>query len=128
MGERADGGGDGQSRIRTGAIWRSSPGKRGARLHAALVARPGSCVRRLGSDRAGEMQFRRLLHNRSVTDAEMSRHAGGLTGQRAAGRHVVVVQDTSELILGTRRSRQPYGPVAKGNAAGWLLAAGLAGT
>ncbi|MGY4424176.1 hypothetical protein ACVWY2_006625 [Bradyrhizobium sp. JR6.1] len=100
--------------------------KRGARLHAALVARPGSCIRRLGEDRAGEMQFRRLLHNPSVTAAEMSRHAGDLTGQRAAGRHVVVAQDTSELILGGRRSRQCYGPVAKGNAAGLLLHVALA--
>jgi hypothetical protein len=95
-------------------------------LHAALVARPGSCIRRLGNDRAGEMQFRRLLHNPSVTAAEMSRHAAGLTGQRVTGRHVVVVQDTSELILGSRRSRPHYGPVAKGNAAGVLLHAALA--
>jgi hypothetical protein len=72
------------------------------------------------------MQFRRLLHNRSVTDAEMSRHAGNLTGQRAAGRHIVVVQDTSELILGSQRSRPHYGQVAKGNAAGLLLHAALA--
>jgi hypothetical protein len=72
------------------------------------------------------MQFRRLLYNRSVTDAEMSLHAGGLTGQRAAGRHVVVVQDTSELILGSRWSRPHYGPVAKGNVAGLLLHAALA--
>lgn len=95
-------------------------------MHAALVARPGSCVRRLGGDRAGEMQFRRLLHNRSVTATEMSLHAGRMTGQRAAGRHVVVVQDTSELILGSRRSRLHYGPVAKGNVAGLLLHAALA--
>jgi hypothetical protein len=100
--------------------------KGGARLHAALVARPGSCVRRLGGDRAGEMQFRWLLHNPSVTAAEMSLHAGSLTGQRATGRHIVVVQDTSELILGSRRSRQHYGAVAKGNAAGLLLHAALA--
>jgi hypothetical protein len=72
------------------------------------------------------MQFHRLLRNRSVTAEEMSRHAGALTGQRAAGRHVVVVQDTSELILGSRRARPGYGPVAKGNAAGLLLHASLA--
>jgi hypothetical protein len=72
------------------------------------------------------MQFHRLLHNRSVTAAEMSQHAGALTGQRTAGRHIVVVQDTSELILGSRRSRQHYGAVAKGNAAGLLLHAALA--
>jgi hypothetical protein len=72
------------------------------------------------------MQFRRLLYNRSVTDTEMSLHAGESTGRRAAGRHVVVAQDTSELILGSRRSRQHYGAVAKGNAAGLLLHASLA--
>jgi hypothetical protein len=72
------------------------------------------------------MQFRRFLYNKSVTDEEMSRHAGDLTGRRAAGRHVVVVQDTSELVLGGRRSREAYGPVAKGNAAGLLLHAALA--
>lgn len=72
------------------------------------------------------MQFRRLLHNRSVTDTEMSLHAGELTGRRVARRHVVVVQDTSELKLGSRRSHRHYGPVAKGNAAGLLLHASLA--
>ena len=56
----------------------------------------------------------------------MSEHAGSLTGQRAAGRHIIVAQDTSELILGSRRSRPRYGAVAKGNAAGLLLHAGLA--
>ena len=45
----------------------------------------------------------------------------GLTGQRAAGRHVVAMQDTSELVLGSRRARASYGPVGKGNAAGLLL-------
>jgi hypothetical protein len=87
----------------------------------ALVARPGCCIRRLGGKRAGEMQFRRLLHNRSVTAAEMSQHAGALTGQRVADRHVVVVQDTSELVLGSRRTRPGYGAVAEGKAAGLLL-------
>ena len=72
------------------------------------------------------MQFHRLLHNRSVTAAEISQHAGSLTGQRAAGRHIVVAQDTSELILGSRRARPHYGSVAKGNAAGLLLHAALA--
>lgn len=67
------------------------------------------------------MQFHRFLHNPAVTTAEMSLHAGKLTGERAAGRHVVVIQDTSELNLGSRRERPDFGPVAKGNAAGLLL-------
>lgn len=67
------------------------------------------------------MRFRRFLHNSSVTAAEMSQQAGELTAQRVAGRHVVTVQDTSELVLGSRRSRPGYGAVGKGNAAGLLL-------
>jgi len=91
-------------------------------LHAALVAQPGSCIRRLGGTRAGEMQFTRLLRNRSVTVQEMSRHAGELTGRRVAGRDVVAVQDTSELVLGGRRARQAgYGPVGKGGVVSGLL-------
>jgi hypothetical protein len=67
------------------------------------------------------MQFRRLLHNRAVTAAEMSLHAGQRTGERAAGRHIVAVQDTSELVLGSRQTRPGYGAVGKGMAAGLLL-------
>ncbi|RWH98631.1 MAG: IS4 family transposase, partial [Mesorhizobium sp.] len=67
------------------------------------------------------MQFTRFLRNRSVSAAEMSRHAGEQTGGRAAGRHVVAVQDSSELALGSRRARAGYGPVGNGNAAGLLL-------
>jgi hypothetical protein len=67
------------------------------------------------------MRFRRFLHNGAVTAAEMSDHAGGLTGMRVAGRHVVAIQDTSELVLAPRRGRERYGRVAKGRAAGLLL-------
>lgn len=91
-------------------------------MHAALVARPGSCIRRLGGTRAREMQFTRFLRNGSVTAGEMSRHAGEQTWRRVAGREVVAIQDTSELVLGGRRSRAAgYGPVGKGGALGGLL-------
>lgn len=115
------GGGD-DGGIWAGAVWRPPPGKRGACLHAALVARPGSCIRRLGGTRAREIRFTRFLRNGSVTAAEMSRHAGALTAQRVAGREVVAIQDTSELVLGGRRARaNGFGPVGKGGALGGLL-------
>jgi hypothetical protein len=91
-------------------------------LHAALVARPGSCVRRLAGTRAREIQFTRFLRNASVTGAEMAAHAGERTGARAAGRDVVVIQDTSELSLGGRRAKaNGYGPIGKGGALRGLL-------
>src|SRR6185437_13844080 len=81
-----------------GAVWRPPPAKRGACLHEALVARPGSCIRRLGGTRSREMRFTRFLRNAAVTADEMSRHAGALTAERVAGREVVAIQDTSELV------------------------------
>jgi hypothetical protein len=97
-------------------------------LHAALVARPGSCIRRLGGSRAQEMRFRRLLHNASVTPEEMVCHAVRRTAAGVVDRDIVVVQDTSELALGGRRARaNGFGPVGKGGAVrGLLLHAGLA--
>lgn len=68
------------------------------------------------------MQFTRFLRNRSVTSSEMSRHAGSLTGRRVAGRDVVAIQDTSELVLGGRRAgKAGYGIVGKGGATRGLL-------
>jgi hypothetical protein len=97
-------------------------------LHAALVARPCSCIRRLGGTRAREIQFTRLLRNASVTAVEMAAHAAERTAARVAGRDVVVIQDTSELALGGRRIKaNGYGPVGKGgNLRGLLLHAVLA--
>lgn len=91
-------------------------------MHAALVERPGSCIRRLGGRRSREMQFTRFLRNPSVTTEEMVGHAVKLTAERVAGRDIVVAQDTSELALGGRRARaNGYGPVGKGGALGGLL-------
>jgi Transposase DDE domain len=97
-------------------------------LHAALVARPCSCIRRLAGTRAREIQFTRFLRNRSVSAAEIACHAAERTGARAAGRDVVVIQDTSELAVGGRRAKKNgYGPVGKGgNLRGLLLHAVLA--
>jgi len=58
----------------------------------------------------------------------MACHAAERTGARAAGRDVVVIQDTSELALGGQRAKKNgYGPVGKGgNLRGLLLHAVLA--
>ena len=91
-------------------------------MHAALVARPGSCIRRLAGTRAREIQFTRFLRNGSVTATAMAAHAADRTAARAAGRDVVVIQDTSELALGGRRAKaNGYGPVGKGGALRGLL-------
>ncbi len=68
------------------------------------------------------MQFTRFLRNPAVTASEMAVHAAERTATRAADRDVVVIQDSSELVLGGRRARaNGYGPVGKGGALGGLL-------
>jgi hypothetical protein len=98
-------------------------------LHAALVARPGSCIRQLARrDRAREIQFTRFLRNDAVTAEEIAAQAAERTAGCARGRDVVVAQDTSELSLGGRRAKaNGYGPIGKGGALrGLLLHAALA--
>jgi Transposase DDE domain len=116
------GGVDDGEDVWVGTVRRPPPGKRGALLHAALVGRPCACIRRLGGQRKREMQFTRFLRNRSVTAAEMTAFAGDGTAGRVAGREVVAIQDTTELILGGRRVRaNGYGPVGKGGQLGGVL-------
>lgn len=92
-------------------------------MHAALVARPGSCIRQLARrSRAREIQFTRFLRNDAVTAEEIAAHAAERTASRAAGHDVVVVQDTSELALGSRQAKaNGYGPIGKGGALRGLL-------
>jgi hypothetical protein len=88
----------------------------------ALVARPGSCIRRLGGSRKREMQFTRFLRNPAVTASGISSHAAAGTASRVAGREVVAIHDTSEVALGGRRARaNGYGPLGKGGAVRGLL-------
>jgi hypothetical protein len=68
------------------------------------------------------MQFTRFLRNAAVSVAEMSSHAAGETARRVAGREVVAIQDTSELMVGGRRGRENgFGPVGRGGAVRGLL-------
>lgn len=58
----------------------------------------------------------------------MASHASSRTSERVVGREIIVIQDTSELILGGRRAKaNGYGPVGKGGGTrGLLLHAALA--
>ena len=63
-----------------------------------------------------------FLRNDRVSVAEMASHAASRTAERVAGREIIVVQDTSELILGGRRAKaNGYGPVGKGGGTRGLL-------
>jgi Transposase DDE domain len=68
------------------------------------------------------MRFTRFLRNAAVTTSEMAAFAAETTAARVAGRQIVAIQDTSELVLGGRKARaNGFGPVGKGGALGGLL-------
>ena len=105
-----------------GAVWRPPLGKRGARLHHALVEERGHSIRRLAGSRSREMQFHRFLRNERVSVAEMAATVGARTGERVAGRDVAVIQDTSEIALGGKElAAAGFGPVGRGGATRGVL-------
>lgn len=89
----------------------------GSSLLRALQVQPTVCVQALTRDRAQAVQFGRFLANHVVSAAEMLAHAGQLTAQRAVGRHVLAVQDTTELHFSGETTRK-RGFGASGNGAG----------
>lgn len=108
--------------FRAGAVWRPPPGKRGALLHRALVEGASPSIRRLAGSRRREVQFHRFLRNERVSVAEMAATVGARTGERAAGRDVVVIEDTSEIALGGGELRGAgFGPVGRGGATRGVL-------
>ena len=69
----------------------------GGALLRAMQSKRTLCLHRLALDRPEARRFGRFLANPAVTAHEMLGHAGGLTGERADGRHVLAIMDTTEL-------------------------------
>jgi hypothetical protein len=69
----------------------------GAKLLDAMCQKPTTCIHALADDRNQELAFGRFLDHSSVSYSEMLTTTGRFTGQRAAGRHVLAIQDTTEF-------------------------------
>lgn len=68
------------------------------------------------------MRFGRFLHNKAVTVGEMVETAACATGRRAAGRHVLAIQDTTEINFAAHaNSKQGFGTVGNGTDIGLFL-------
>src|SRR5207249_1965886 len=91
------GGWHGRAARGAGTFRRSAAPKRGADLLAAMCARRTVCLRRLGDGHAGEVRYSRFLNSPHVTPAEMLATAANNCAVRVAGRHVLAIQDTSEI-------------------------------
>jgi hypothetical protein len=94
----------------------------GGALLAAMQRRRTLCVHRLAETRNQALQFNRFLANRAVTTDEMLATAGRQTATRAAGRHVLAVEDTTELHFATHAaSKHGFGKGGNGQDLGLFL-------
>src|SRR5215813_4558280 len=88
-----------------------------------MVACTNVCVRRLAQGSwAAQMRFWRFLANERVTVEKLIEGWSGRTQVAAAGRHVLAIQDTSEIRFATTpENRRGLGKVKKGNSHGVLM-------
>lgn len=93
-----------------------------------MVSHGSVCLRRLASGRRGAIVgFGRFLSNARVTTERLIEGWGQATALSCEGRHVLAIQDLSEVNLGTRSGdKRGLGRIGHGNAHGLLLHAMLA--
>ena len=94
--------------------------KRACSLAEKMTAGETSVVRRLAAGRAETVAFGRFLDNDAVTTEEIFTSAGMATGDRAAGRRVLAIQDTTALSF-PRRAGGDLGPGGDGKVPGLFL-------
>jgi hypothetical protein len=91
-------------------------------LLARVCERQTICLRKLGDDRAEKVKFRRFLMNDRVTVEKMVIRARTRVGEIAAGRHVLAIQDTSEINYEAKRGRKRgLGKVGNGSDVGLFV-------
>src|ERR1700737_455995 len=88
-----------------------------------MVAGKDVCLRRLAKgNRAREVRFNRFLGNAKVTSARVIEGWSEGTAAAAEGRHILAIQDTSEINFATTaKRRRGLGEIGKGNGRGVLL-------
>lgn len=88
----------------------------------AMQKQQTMCLHALADSREQQRRFNDFLDNEAVSRDEMLTHAGRLSGQRAAGRGVVVISDTSEHNYARHSGRKHgFGTVGNGVDIGVLI-------
>jgi DDE family transposase len=87
------------------------------------IAATGSVVlRKAGGNRAGEMRAHRFLSSRFSSVDTILRTLGEGTAARCAGRHIVAVQDTTEINFAHRDGKKRgFGPAGNGRDPGLFI-------
>lgn len=114
-------------RMSLGAFGDARREQAGAALFDAVQKQRTLCLHRLGKDRRQTRQFAEFLANRAVSTQEMVIHAGRQTGQRVAGRHILCIEDTTELHFASHvASKRGFGAGGNGRDPGLFLHPSLA--
>src|SRR5258705_10537611 len=94
-----------------------------------MVVGSDVCLRRLAKGNRGrEVRFNRFLGNAKVTTARIIESWSEGTVAAADGRHILAIQDTSEINFETTaRRRRGLGEIGKGTGHGGLTKSMLAG-
>ena len=80
------------------------------------------CIRNLADDRAEQARFQRFLSNDAVTIEEMISHRAMFVAAAAKGRHVLAIQDTSEINYQAQCGRKRgLGKVGNGTDVGMFV-------
>ena len=92
-----------------------------------MFMRLSAGMRRLADTRAEKVAFTRLFRNPHVTVREILRTAAARTAEAAAGRHVLIIEDSSEINYEAKASRKRgLGRVGNGKDVGLFVHPALA--
>lgn len=95
---------------RSGGVLGPAAAKKGRLLLERLLCRRTVTIKRLGGDEAGEKSFGRFLRNARVSEKELIGAARAHALGQVAGRHVLAIQDTSEINFSRqKRRKQAFG-------------------
>jgi hypothetical protein len=93
----------------------------------AMCAQCSATARQVSFNRAEKVGFERFFRNPKVTVEEMLETAAATTAELAAGRHVLVIEDTSEINYESKAGRKRnLGKVGNGTDAGLFVHPALA--
>ena len=97
-------------------------GRCGEFVARRMADRQTVCVRNLADDRAEQLRIHRFLTNEAVTVEEMVSHRAMFVAVAAKGRHVLAIQDTSEINYQAQKGRKRrLGKVGNGTDVGLFV-------
>jgi len=88
---------------------------------SAMARKQTTIVKHIADSWAEEMRFGRLLRNVAVTPERILHQATSLTRDAVAGRHILLVEDTSEFSFGLEPRASGLGSVGNGTERGFFI-------